>query len=200
MNPILSRTTTNVLFFFCLGLETSCCSTTERPSFQRLDHQIFLRSLQYGIVVMGVIDAFVYAHNDHRRNMVNLGNFGDCMKGRIRFMIAITPACAHAYQLICLTGHIPACSTLKNTSASCQTQISASSQRSYKTRERGNDFRGWSIYTDGGTRFADGETLVGLGFCRTISPWKDICHVWLSYHDRSSLCIRRCQGPLQQYR
>ena len=28
--------------------------------------QVFLRSLQYGIVVMGFIDAFVYAHHQHR--------------------------------------------------------------------------------------------------------------------------------------
>ena len=27
---------------------------------------------------LGVIDPFVYAHNNHRRNMDNVGNFGDC--------------------------------------------------------------------------------------------------------------------------
>ena len=31
------------------------------------------------------------------------------------------------------------------------------------TRERGNDYRGWSIFTDGGTRVVDGETLAGWG-------------------------------------
>ena len=31
------------------------------------------------------------------------------------------------------------------------------------TRERGNDFQGWAIYTDGGTRLSDGETLAGWG-------------------------------------
>ena len=31
------------------------------------------------------------------------------------------------------------------------------------TRERGNDFQGWAIYTDGGTRLGDGETLAGWG-------------------------------------
>ena len=45
-----------------------------------------------GSWVMGFIDAFVYAHHQHRRGVKNPGNFGDCMKGRIRFMIAITPA------------------------------------------------------------------------------------------------------------
>ena len=29
------------------------------------------------------------------------------------------------------------------------------------TRERGNDFRGWAIYTDGGTRTENGETFAG---------------------------------------
>ena len=80
--------------------------------FHDLISQIFLRSLQYGIVVMGVIDAFVCAHNHHRRNMDNPGNVGDCMKGRIRFMTAITPSYVHAYQLICLTGP-SRCSTFK---------------------------------------------------------------------------------------
>ena len=31
------------------------------------------------------------------------------------------------------------------------------------TRERGNDFRGWAIYTDGCTRVVDGETPAGWG-------------------------------------
>ena len=64
--------------------------------FHDLITQLFSRSLQYGMAVMGVIDAFVHAHNPFRRNMDNLGNFGDGMKGRIRFMTAITPAYAHA--------------------------------------------------------------------------------------------------------
>ena len=53
---------------------------------------VFLRSLQYGIVVVGFINAIVYAHHLHRRSIENPGNFGDCMKGRIRFITAITPA------------------------------------------------------------------------------------------------------------
>ena len=31
------------------------------------------------------------------------------------------------------------------------------------TRERGNDFQVWAIYTDGGTRVVDGETFAGWG-------------------------------------
>ena len=70
--------------------------------------RVFLLSLQYGIVVVGLTDAFVYAHDHHRRNIENPGNLGDCMKGRIPFMTAVTPAHAHAYQATCLTRHIPA--------------------------------------------------------------------------------------------
>ena len=62
---------------------------------------------------MGVIDAFVYVHDHHRRTVDDPGNFGDCMKGRIRFMTAIIPAYAHACQLICLTRHIPVVPTQK---------------------------------------------------------------------------------------
>ena len=69
---------------------------------------VFLRSLQYGIVVMGFIDAFVYAHHQHRQGLENPGNFGDCMKGRIRFVTAITPAYAHAHQTTCLSRRMPA--------------------------------------------------------------------------------------------
>ena len=53
--------------------------------------QVFLRSLQDGIVVMGFSDAFVCAHHQHRRSIENPGNLGDCMKGRIRFITAIIP-------------------------------------------------------------------------------------------------------------
>ena len=108
--------------------------------------QVFLRSLQYGIVVMGLIDAFVYAHHQHRQSIENSGNFGDCMKGRIRFMTAITPAYAHTYQATCLTrqARYPYLPSDRST-----------------TRARGNVFRGWAIYTDGGTRIVDSETLAG---------------------------------------
>ena len=60
--------------------------------------RVFLRSLQYGIVVLGFLDAFIYAHHKHRLDSENARNFGDCM----RLMTAITPAYAHAYQTTCL--------------------------------------------------------------------------------------------------
>ena len=43
------------------------------------------------------------------------------------------------------------------------------------TRERGNDFRGWAIETDGGLRVVDGETSAGWGvIARSLHGRKDI--------------------------
>ena len=98
--------------------------------FHDLITRVFLRSHQYGIVVMGFLDAFVYAHHQHRQGFENPGNFGDCMKGRIRFMTAITPAYAHAYQATCLTTHMLAVPH-KNFRLPAQSQISVSSQCSF---------------------------------------------------------------------
>ena len=111
MNPTLSHTTTNVLSCtICLPLFGGHATSLPRRShlLHDLVTQVFQRSLQYGIVVMGFVDVFVYAHDHHRRNIENPGNFGDCMKGRIRFMTAITPGYAHAYQVTCLTRDTPA--------------------------------------------------------------------------------------------
>ena len=38
------------------------------------------------------------------------------------------------------------------------------------TRELGNDYHGWAIYTDGGIRVVNGETLAGWCFFPT-SSW-----------------------------
>ena len=123
--------------------------------------QVFLRSLQCGIVVMGFIDAFVYAHHQHRRSIEHLGNFGDCMEGRIRFMTAITAAYADAYQVTCLTRHMPAIPRLNFRLPKPKARFPHLPNVRITIRERGNDFLGWAIYTDGGTRVVDGETLAG---------------------------------------
>ena len=121
--------------------------------------RLFLPSLQHEIVVLGFRDAFVCAHHKHRQGSENPGHFGDCMKGRIRFIKAITLADAHAYQATCLARHTPAVPRqnfrLPKPKARCPYLPSARSI----TRERGNDCRGWAIYTDGGIRVVDGETL-----------------------------------------
>ena len=98
---------------------------------------------------MGLIDAFVHAHNNHRRNIENPRNIGICMKGRIRFMTAITPACAHAYHVTGLTRHIPAVQNQRFRLPSAKAKYPHLPNVRTTTRERGNDFQGRAIYTDG---------------------------------------------------
>ena len=77
--------------------------------------KVFLRSLQHGIEVMG---------------------FGDCMKGRIRFMTASTLAYAHGYQATCLSRRMRAILGKKFPSTEAQRQISASSQCLFQNTEK----------------------------------------------------------------
>ena len=110
---------------------------------------------------MGFIDAFVYAHHQGRRSIESSGNFGDCIKGRIRFMTAITSAYAHAYQATCLTRHIPVVPRLNFRLPKPKARYPHLPNVRTTRRERGNDFQGWAINTDGGTRVVDGETSAG---------------------------------------
>ena len=71
------------------------------------------------------------------------------MKGRIRFMTAITPAYAHAYQLICLTRDIPVALHSKFRLPTAKARYPHLPNVRTTTRERGHDFHGWAIYTDG---------------------------------------------------
>ena len=125
--------------------------------------RVFLQSLQYGIVVLGFLDAIVYVHHKHRQGSENYGFLFDCMKGRIRFMTTITLACAHAYQATCLARHI-----LTAPHQNCRLPkpkaryLYFPNDRSTK-HERGNDYRRCAIITDGGTRVVDGEPLAGWG-------------------------------------
>ena len=104
--------------------------------------RVFLRGLQYGMVVLGFIDAFVYAHHKHRLDSVNAGNFGDCMKGRVRLMTAITPAYAHAYQTTCLAQHFPGVPHHTFRLPKSKSRYpNLPNDRSMKS-ERGNDYHG----------------------------------------------------------
>ena len=83
---------------------------------------------------------------NHRRNIDNPGNFGDCMEGRIRFITAITPAYAHVCQFICLSGHIPGClhsTRFRVPAAKARYPLLPNARTT--TRERGFDFQGWPI-------------------------------------------------------
>ena len=112
---------------------------------------------------MGFRDAFVYAHHQHRQGFANPGNFGDCVKGRIRFMTAITPAHAHAHQATCLAQHRHAVPHQNFRLPKFKARYPYLPIARSTTRERGGDYCGRAIHTDGGTRVADGETLAGWG-------------------------------------
>ena len=145
---------------------------------------------------MGFIDAFVYAHHQHRQGFENPGNFGDCMKGRIRFMTAITPAHAHAYQATCLARHIPGVPHQNFWLPKARYPYLPNARST--TRERGNDYRGWAIYTDGGTRVVDGETLAGWSvIARSLHGRIDFMF-WSCYHHRGPSSFLRCQNSVQE--
>ena len=123
--------------------------------------RVFLQSLQYGIVVLSFLDAFVYAHRKHRLDSANAGNFGDCLTGRVRFMTTITPAFAHAYQTICLALHLPGVPHRSFRLPKPKSRYPHLPNGRSITGELGNDYHGLAIETDGGTRVVDGEILAG---------------------------------------
>ena len=83
--------------------------------------------------------------------------------GRLRFMTAITPAYAHAYQATCLTRHMPAvphrCFRLPRPKA----RYTHLPNVRTTTRERGNVFPWMGHLYRRGTRVVDGETAGGFG-------------------------------------
>ena len=85
------------------------------------------------------------------------------MKGRIRFMTAIAPAYVHAYQFTCLAGRLPVVPRQKFRLPAAKARCPHLPNARTTTRERGNDFQGWAVYTDGRPRLADRETLAGWG-------------------------------------
>ena len=164
------------LILSLISMSVPGCTTSFFPSGDMLRYchrnhllhdfitRAFLRSFQHGIVVLGFLDAFVYAfvyaHHKHRLDSENAGNFGDCMKGRVRLMTAITPAYAHAFQTTCLAQHFPGVPHHTFRLPKSKSRYPYLPNDRSLTSERGNNYHGWAIYTDGGTR-VDGETLVG---------------------------------------
>ena len=115
--------------------------------------QTLLRSLQHGIVVIGIIDAFVYAPNFHWHNGDNPGSFEDCTEGRIRFMTAITPAYSNAFQAVYLIRHPTVIPHQKFRLPTAKTKHPNLPNNRTTTRQQRNDYQGWAVFTDGGTAF-----------------------------------------------
>ena len=147
---------------------------------------------------MGIIDAFVYAHNYHRRNTDNPGNFGDSMEGRIRLLTAIPPTYAHGYQSLCLDAR----STFLVKGFACR--LSEPDDRVSRTLEpqrvkKATMFKGWAACTDGGTRVSEGETTAGWGAV-ALSPDGRLYIMFRPViATEAHLCVCRCQAPLQQH-
>ena len=78
-------------------------------------------------------------------------------------MTAITPAYAHAYQATCLSRHMPAVPRKNFRLPKPKARYPHLPKARSTTRERGNDFQGWAIWTDGGTRVENGEIFAGWG-------------------------------------
>ena len=124
-------------------------------------HDLFTQTscggAQIGILVLGITDAFVCAHNHHRHNRNNPGNFEDSTQGRIRLLTATTPAYAHAFRS---EGLGPRAGDFQISNSSL-----LASNANYRhlptvrttTRLASVDFRWWVICTDGKTHTSDGK-------------------------------------------
>ena len=93
--------------------------------------RVFLQSLQCGIVLLGFLDAFVYAHHKHRQGCENPGNFGDLHERKDSIH-----DCHHSCLRPGMSGNMSyythACSPApKLPAAQAQSQISFSSQCSF---------------------------------------------------------------------
>ena len=165
--------------------------------FHDMITQVFLRSLQHVIVVMGLIDACVYAQNHHRRSIENFWWLHE----------RENPLHDGNHSSLCsrIPGNVPDETHSRGpkseiSSASCQGQISASHQRSYRNTRKKQLFSvmghlHWRWYS-----LCWWWNTCWMVCCNTISPWKKRYYVWSSHHDRSSSGVRRCHSPLQQYR
>ena len=74
-------------------------------------------------------------------------------------MTANTPAYGHAYQAPCLAQHIPAVPHQNFRLPKLKARYPYLPNARSTTRERGNDYREWAIFSDGGTRVENGETF-----------------------------------------
>ena len=73
--------------------------------FDDLLFKFAIRSDRLCVLVAGLLDAFVTAHNVQRNNRGPGLTFEELMYGRIKMMTALCPAWAHTYQTMCLVFH-----------------------------------------------------------------------------------------------
>ena len=83
-------------------------------------------------------------------------------KGRIRLMTA-TLTYANAFPVPCLAGRLLVAPHHKFRLPTVKARYRNLTNSRTTTREKGNDFQGWAIYTDGEAGFSEGETSAGWG-------------------------------------
>ena len=120
-------------------------------------------------------------------------------------MTAITPTYAHAYQSICYGGTSHGGPLTRNFAyLQPKPNIRIFPTLGATTREKGNDFHGWAIYTDGGTRSSDGETLAGWGVVGRSPHGRIYLYIGIMFGPvittEAHLAYCREQNPLQQHR
>ena len=142
---------------------------------QHLTSRVFLRSLQNIIVVLGFLDEFVCAHHKHH----------PCVRLRVPNNFSCNALSWRP------TPHFP---TFES-----QVQVSIFPNDRSPTRV-GNDYHGWPIYTDGGTRIVDGEILCWIGCDFPITTWTNLRSVRPRHYHWSSSCVVWCQNSLHQHR
>ena len=110
--------------------------------FRTLLVNVTCRGFQFCILALQPMDAFVHAFKCQRHCGDGAGAFRDNMQGGMRLLTTFVPACAHAFQALCL------------------------GVRSI-TQLRNLNFQGLVIFTDGGTETANGDTTAG---CARLGP------------------------------
>ena len=135
--------------------------------FHDLINQVMLRSLQHGIVIFGIINAFVYDHNFHRHNVYQSSQVRGLHGGED------SPCdCHYASIRPCVPRHMLHRTLLW-------------------TQKRCEHFKVWAIFTDGGTHTEDGETMAGWGV--VVRTPAGVHYAMCDPVTWSSPCVRRRQ-------
>ena len=108
--------------------------------FHDLITQILYRSLQHGILVVEIIDAFLHAHNYHRHNTDNPEKVEDC-NGR-------KDSPCDGYHAV-LRPCVP--SPLSHRMLGWRSLLKVPLTQPNHHAKKGDDFKGWARFTDGGT-------------------------------------------------
>ena len=192
---LITRSVPSCITSFCFSGNTLRYCHREQCSHDLIT-QVFLRSLQCGIVVLGFLDACVSAHHKHRLDSENSGNFGDCMKGRVQFM-SLLPTPTRIKQRV-----------LHNTSLASRTTPSGFPDPSpgihavpmivpQHVKEAMIIMGGLFTQMEVLTLLMVKSLLDGLDF--PTPPWANGCHVWSRRYHRGSSCFLWCENTVQQH-